>query len=560
MEPPADEERGFAPHTYGMWVAVSFGINYIVGVGVLAIPSAFQTAGIFFSIAVMVTAGAFLTLASTWVVETGARAVGWAAVVFAASDKGGGGADGETFVLRLRNALERPAAEVAAAVARYEAVAPRIEHSPADTVGTPLLPTSGTPSDGAEAAGAVTTDWREPRMDEGFRAVGGRLFEMNELLEVFAPLWAVVAYEFAVVSMLFMALWSFASVFGNSMIAKFPLLHGDWSHSCTDDFDGECAWSFRIFVLLVGAISVYLTLSEFSELVVFQITLTFLRFLLIAVVALTSLVGLYTDPVDNESARPSAPYLGQDYKTWEWSGIVSIISTTFFAQLVCFGLAAIQTPMRDKSKGRRMVVLALGLTNALYTLVGVTAALYFGSALEPQINLNYESYAFGHRDSTPWYARPLQFFVVVFPALDVCSMSPLIATSLGNSIRGILVRVSDRLRAADLAGSRAPLVFARLLAAVPPVLCALVERDLSTIIRYASLPALWIGLVAPICMQYYSRRVAARHGVAADTPYSLGALSRGPGLVLTSIFAVVCYFFVIGGLADKHFAGDIGIH
>jgi len=96
-------------------------------------------------------------------------------------------------------------------------------------------------------------------------------------------------------------------------------------------------------------------------------------------------------------------------------------------------------------------------------------------------------------------------------------------------------------------------IASRLLAAIPPLMCAIFEKNLSKIVQYASIPALWIAFIAPVCLQYFSRRTCERFGTSPETPYSIAILSGPIGMIIILCFAVVCYVLMIGTLFDKNF-------
>jgi len=227
------------------------------------------------------------------------------------------------------------------------------------------------------------------------------------------------------------------------MTSKFPILQ--WGDDCvSNDYSSECEWTYRMFVGAFGLLVTVLTMREFTEMVFFQVLLTFARFLLITVLLTTSIVGLYTNKIDNSSVHTSTPYTG-DYHLWRWTSVVTVLSATVFSQLVNFGLPSILTPLSTKGSSHKLVMMALVGTSTLYCLVGVSATLYWGEELKDQINLNYQKWRGGYHEDH-WWSYIVQYFVVLFPALDVISMFPLVATALANSLLAFMLRLSRSAR------------------------------------------------------------------------------------------------------------------
>jgi len=247
---------------YGFWVGVCFTINYIVGVGILEVPYAFKEAGIVFGVTVTFLSCLFITVSALYVVEASARGLGWAAVIFAEeirshhitstpipSDQAikvvradrlmddsdsdseedatsGLLADHKTHVHELRAALRLPQREMQGMIDNYEMATPHLNHArrrdPNDHFAPPAL---------GDAAGIprnkqVSYDFEHDSLKKGFKDVGYKLMELNELLDIFSPMWSKVMYELALFTMLLMALWySFSLSFFSFLLCDsiFPL-------------------------------------------------------------------------------------------------------------------------------------------------------------------------------------------------------------------------------------------------------------------------------------------------------------------------------------------------
>jgi Transmembrane amino acid transporter protein len=605
---------------YGTWVAICFTINFVVGVGVLEVPYAYNRAGIAFSLAMTVVSACFILTAITWVLETSVRAMGWAAIVFHRDIETSGvtasiddvddskeavnGAKKKplhtSFVHKMHKYMRKSPQDTRRLIASYNldkrnivrnskrrfrhgpprisAMQPICEHDEfngehdyeqqqhgADASANgqaytklsnshsvddvPALSPFGSTAPDGEQLQHVAFDFGNPDVIKAFKRTGNKLFELNELLDIFAPLWAKLAYEFALFVLLMMVLWTYTTVFANSMMSKFAIF--DWGHDCIQDYTEDCAWTFRLYVLIYAVCVITLTCLEFVEMVAFQVAMSFARFLLIAMIVLSCFVGIFADPYDNNiGPGHSAPYTNS-YGWWSWSGIVTILSATVFSQLVDFGAPTILSPLKDKRKSHRAMIGAVALACSLYAVLGVVASMYFGDQLEAQVNLNFANYT-GGEGKARWWAYILQYYVTLFPALDVTSVFPLLAISLGNTLRAFLIRSSQTVRDWDRKTKKLALI-CRLAAAIPPILLALVERNLASIVKYSSIPSLWIAFIAPACLQYFSVRTCLRHKVQPATSFSIPFLSGRTGLVMVIVFTVLCYVFMVGELVNPEF-------
>lgn len=64
------------------------------------------------------------------------------------------------------------------------------------------------------------------------------------------------------------------------------------------------------------------------------------------------------------------------------------------------------------------------LCACFYTAIGVSASYCFGQGTLPSSNLNWTSYR-GHASMPAWLVSAVRHYVILFPALDVCSAFPL---------------------------------------------------------------------------------------------------------------------------------------
>ena len=184
--------------------------------------------------------------------------------------------------------------------------------------------------------------------------------------------------------------------------------------------------------------------------------------------------------------------------------------------------------MARRADGLKVMLAALVSTAVMYAAVGASCALYFGSAIESQVNVNFSHYRGGALagDAVPWWATAIAYYAALFPALDVISMFPLCCVSLASTWRATLLAHSATARQASPRALRA---FCRLTVAVPPVVLTFFARDLDVIINYAVLPGAFIALAAPLLLQHYSSAACVALGVVPTTPHSVSALS-GPAV------------------------------
>ena len=122
-----------------------------------------------------------------------------------------------------------------------------------------------------------------------------------------------------------------------------------------------------------------------------------------------------------------------------------MLSTSLFSQLFQHSVPGLIRPLSARNrKGpvvRKIFGGALCLTTLMYVLLGLVATLYFGDQIQSSINLNWDSFHWGYRNtdsqgniSVPVWIKIVNKVIVVVPALNTLSVFPLIAITLGNNL------------------------------------------------------------------------------------------------------------------------------
>lgn len=99
----------------------------------------------------------------------------------------------------------------------------------------------------------------------------------------------------------------------------------------------------------------------------------------------------------------------------------------------------------------------------------------------------------------------MSYLVVFFPSLDVVSVFPMVAVTLGNNIFTVIYG-GDTTTITDMRYPRLKRVGMRLIAAALPIIGALFVESLVAVLKYAGLLGFLISYAFPIILQYFSRR------------------------------------------------------
>jgi amino acid permease len=472
-------------HNYSFGVAFAFTVNYVLGVGALGIPFAISRAGLILGSFCLIFVSCVSLITVIWVVEACARA-----------DATGKGKSG----------------------ARIHLLSP--------------------------------TQTLEP--DHKFELTGAR-HEVTELCEIFLGSCGKIAYQVCLCGLMFIGLWSYSNVFASSMQAQFPLFLGNSTSSsqyidCTILFSA-CGGAFAVYSLLFAVIVVPLSFFETTEQVGIQVAMFCLRLVSLSLMILGAGVAMFTDQVDrpgvvaSASGNVSYPYIFEPNLA-SFDGFSIIFPTALFSQLFQHSVPGLVRPLSQEHRRSIPVLFSsvLAFTCVIYLILAFACVLYFGGNVKPSVNLNWQSFTWGAGGggvATPWWAKGLSLLVVLFPALDTLSVFPLIAITLGNSIASSLPSCFSSTKLRSTTG--------RILAAFPPVILSLLSRNLSVALQMAGLCGVYVALVTPALLQFYSARACEKKfGVGIfHTVYCPAFLGSIPAVLFVLVLAVCAFFTVV---------------
>jgi len=478
--PVSDSTGGLDPsaqpqphHMYGTFTAYCFTVNYILGVGVLGMPYAFYKGGFALSTLCLLTVSVMASLTALWCVDVSLRA---------------------QYVKRQDRQLlsgELDAEEVSQ------------EH---------------------DSAGLVAV---QPSVSSKTH----HRFEMNELVEMFLGRTARRFYEVLIIIYLVGALWSYTSVFASSLASHVPLPGINSSEECDiyKDHSSACSSLYLTYTGLFALVAIPLTCLDLTEMKVMQIGLAIFRFVSLATMMATSIAAIYSYASPDADAHSPAhkPYVSEDFVAFDWSNLGFVFPVAVYSQIFHHSVPGLSHPLKDKRKAPAIFVGVLLTTMALYSALGVSVAAYYGASVPQTCTLAWADYTGSakgpHDGGRPGWAWFISYLVVLFPPLDIISAFPLNAVTLGNNL--LCAFVKDERKQSQ---RRYKLPF-RLLAAVPPVVGAMVVKDLGVILKYTGCVGVLIAFGYPCALQWASARECARRGIVVplDTKPLLSRFRAG---------------------------------
>lgn len=305
------------------------------------------------------------------------------------------------------------------------------------------------------------------------------------------------------------SLVAYTSTFGTSFVSNVPLGRLSTCDVYDDpSFGGNCRWKYMVYVGVFGVGMVYFTFVGLKKQWWMQMIFTFMRFLVVALVvsccayAIASRTHLNND----QTFDPLMPPLA------DFSHLGSVFSILLFSCLYQTNIPSIAVHIHNKKRNLPLIMQAVTVTLLLvYVPLGLVASTAVPD-LNSMVTLAFRHYTAGTASPHSW-TYLVEYVVILFPALDVFSVFPIMAITLADNITALLYgRSSKDLGTRVLPKQRQLTV--RMCVCVPPLLISLLEYDLGVILSWAGLCSfLVVPFILPLSL------VAARKILPVADPY-----------------------------------------
>jgi amino acid permease len=351
--------------------------------------------------------------------------------------------------------------------------------------------------------------------------VRNRKYEIPDLCEKFISKRAKQIYTLTISLYLYGALWAYATVFSNSMAANISL----------------GSYSYYIYLFLFSIVVVPISCMELNEQIKVQVALAYCRGIMIVFMVGTVLYEMSRKDHSVNAFLQGNVGSGSDH-TVEWDGLRIILSTACYAYIFHHSIPALSQPVKDKQQLALIFNTALLFCFVSYTLIGVLLAVYFGPDIQSSSNLNWDTYGYFQSNIGIFIGKCIKFYVLIFPALDVSSVFPLCAITLGNNLMSTLEGSTTRTH------TRSQKTFYRLSAVFPPLIGASLISKLGNITNFSGITGFVVCFIFPPLLAYYSREALVHRHINYDTIYS-NMFTSIPVMFMILMFGIVMVFYTL---------------
>lgn len=313
-------------------------------------------------------------------------------------------------------------------------------------------------------------------------------------------------YQLMLVFLMLTGLISYSIVFVNSLMDQITLFNCDLIHNTEISY--ECIKSYRLLCFIFACIVVPLSCLDLTEQITIQVMLTIARFITVGIMLFGSIIAMYTDV--NDSVVRNIDNIQAPYIQWidnKINGLGLIFSCAIFSQLFQHSVPGLIQSLNNKTNIRYIFTSTLLTTFVLYTLLGCICASYFGQYIHSAINLNFNQFTWGYNNNNnnhiPLYLIIINYIVVLFPAIDIISVYPLVTTTLANSI---YAAISDNI--INTYNSHYIIIYiTRIIASLPPIIISYYIRDLRKTVLISGLFSIIVALFIPAMLQLASQNI-----------------------------------------------------
>jgi amino acid permease len=180
----------------------------------------------------------------------------------------------------------------------------------------------------------------------------------------------------------------------------------------------------------------------------------------------------------------------------------------------------------------------------VYLAVGLLVASVFGHDTLPVASLNWRNFTAG-QSVAPGWAEKFSTALILFPTLDILSAFPLVAYCLGENL-SLMGPENGRINLE---------LYWRLLAAIPPILGAILIDNVAVLFEYGAIGA-WVMMIffPAACLLRSSRLVEEKFGKDASKSNPYATVLSQPWIVyFCCTVGGVLYFYHLLSLARHKF-------
>ncbi|KAJ3426292.1 acid transporter [Anaeramoeba flamelloides] len=363
-----------------------------------------------------------------------------------------------------------------------------------------------------------------------------RKYEIIDMCKMFLGKKGKFLYFLMLTLFMYGTVWSYAAVFGSSIVTLFPIKAITNGDVCDIDgnFSQNCENNYIVYLFLFALIVIPISCLDLTDQKIIQIILCIFRYvaLLSIIITITVAMGKKKNPYANSNSS-----IAPGSKLIKWSGIDLIFTAGIFTQCSHHSITIIAEPVDNKRKLRNVFSASLTSTFLFYSIVGVLCSMFFGKHTNTVITLNWMDYT-DEQEYAPTWASIIKYIIIMFPIFDLISVFPLKVVTLGTGMQTLWY--PNSIGKTDRRSKVIKIVF-RLIGSIPPIIGAMIIKELPIILFFVGVCGCFIGFIIPAWLQLKSKSISKIVFQKEKTPYS-NRTNKNSIIWTTMVFGIVALF------------------
>lgn len=328
-------------------------------------------------------------------------------------------------------------------------------------------------------------------------------YDLSEMVTVLLGKPGGVFFGICLSLSIYGCLVAYSSVFACSLASTVPIFGLNTCNIYDDnaEFADDC-WKIYWFYLFIFSISMsLLVIIGLKEQAGFQVAMSLMRFVVIFLILGTSIGAIFSDTnlADSNSNNGSLDLINPMS-----IGItlpIVYLSTSFHSTIP----STIQYVREKHINVPKIIHLSLFTVTILYTLIGIFVPLAISNP-ESMMTINWIDYTGGQTDQS-WWSLTIMYIIILFPALDVFSIFPILAIMLSDNIISLQYGKFN-----ENSISKETFFFYRSLVIIPPMFIAIFFYSLGYILDFTGTLSIFLSGVFIPLMNIASRKMVTQHG------------------------------------------------
>ena len=246
---------------------------------------------------------------------------------------------------------------------------------------------------------------------------------------------------------------------------------------------------------------------ELNEQKIIQISMTIMRYVVVSVMSITSIVFIYskyTPTNDGDFIYDSniiLPNINSENKPFVFKNVITLIPLCCFGTAYQFGIPSLTQPSNNK-KGLSITYFMVSLSCfLLFTVLSITVSTFFGDYIESPCTLSWGNFkGFTPSQNNQFWVYIIRYFIVLFPGFDVVSAFPLSSVALSSNMAAVFLSSTQ-------VKSKKNLYFIRATCALLPILLGAFVNNLGTILEFAGTAIIIVCFFFPALLEYKSSNI-----------------------------------------------------